>query len=357
MTESLIPNAPIIDLSPVELLDNLGRFILLNAYAANSSGLYNGKAGLSLVLFELSIATDNGTWEDHAFELIRQALITSDRNVSFANGLSGIGYALLYLIDSNFIDADFDDLFGEKRSQIIKVFKDEIEKGNYRPLASELFYLNALGNRRNREEETLLHSLRKKIIERYTERIKNARKRENKIHKLFLTRDILYLLKQCLNNEISSDYALYRLCRNYAALYDSGIITSDLMDGLYLEKIAGKFNDEKLKETAMSNIYKGIENFHSEVFMFEEKIDLLFLLSLSEGSVENAENLISELASSIIAAKGKTTEQSIADSLPPSVIRYGLGRGVSRLLVWLIYQIFTSAGEKTVAKRLWNLLV
>jgi hypothetical protein len=345
------------DLSTGKLLDDSGQFVLLNAYAADSSGLYNGKAGLSLVLFELSIATDNDVWGDHAYELISQALITSGKNTSFANGLSGIGYALLYLIDNNFIDADFDGLFGEKRNQITKVLKDEIKKGNYRPLTQELFYLNALGRRRNKEEGKLLHTLRKKIIEGYMERINKARKRENKIHKLQLKRSFLLLLKQYLNTGNPADGALHELCRNYAELYDSGLIASDLTVGLYFKKFAKKIKEKKLRETAMSNIHKGIENFHVEVFTFEEKIELLFLLSFNEGSVENSENLISELTSSIIAVKGKTTEQSIADSMPPSVIRYGLGHGASRLLVWLIYKTFTSAGEKTDAKRLWNLLV
>ena len=346
------------DVKLCQLMDNLGQYILLNAYSTDSSGLYNGKAGLSIVLFELSAISGNKLWEDHAYELICQALITTDLNTSFTSGLSGIGYSLLYLINNNFIDADFDELFGEKRNLIEKILNSEIEKMNYELLLSEIYYLNALDYRRNENEEKLLKNLNEGIIKECSKKMQKALCRENRIHKVHLKRVFQKLLKQFLIIDIffNPDIIL-NLCLSYSDLYEKRILSSDLIIGIYLEKIAKKHKDEKLMETALSNINKGIKNYQSEVFTFEEKIELLFLLPFEECAVENVNIFISKLTSSIIGVNGKTIEQSITDSLTTSVVKYGLGHGVSRILLFLIYQYYITLGKKTDVKRLWNLLV
>ena len=88
-------------------------YISLNACSVNSSGLYNGKSGISLALFETAKCLQDTEIEDKAFSLFQESLIRKTNDYGFENGMSGIGYVLIYLITNKLIDADFEDLFGD----------------------------------------------------------------------------------------------------------------------------------------------------------------------------------------------------------------------------------------------------
>lgn len=101
-----------------ETVRNLTDFVLLNAYSLSSSGLYKGKAGYVLCLFELSRHFNDSKLEEHAFEILREMLLSQTEKIDFGSGLSGIGYALLYVIRHQFIKADFQELFEPQQKRI-----------------------------------------------------------------------------------------------------------------------------------------------------------------------------------------------------------------------------------------------
>lgn len=102
------------------LRKKLTDFILLNGYSCNASGLYYGKAGIALALFELARFYKSDYLEHHAFEILQESLLTKTQNIDFANGLSGIGYSLQYLIRQNYIDTNYNELFGDQHRKIIQ---------------------------------------------------------------------------------------------------------------------------------------------------------------------------------------------------------------------------------------------
>ena len=99
-------------------------YMLLNACSINSSGLYSGKAGIALTLFEVARYLQDEYIEEQAFDLLQESLTSKTENISFEHGLSGIGYVLLYLIENKFIEADFDELFTDQYNKII----EEVDK-------------------------------------------------------------------------------------------------------------------------------------------------------------------------------------------------------------------------------------
>lgn len=119
--------------------------LLLNIGSVNSSGLYNGKAGVALALFEAARFLQDEEIEDEAFSLFQEALIRNKNNYSFENGLSGIGYILIYLITNKFIDADFDEIFKEQCEMIIKDF-ESIDKypDKLLPSLNIIYFLSVL---------------------------------------------------------------------------------------------------------------------------------------------------------------------------------------------------------------------
>lgn len=103
------------------------QFMLLNSYILDSSGLMYGKAGIALSLYNIAYKTNDDLIEKHAFEFLREALAANTKMYSFASGKSGIAWTLLYLIDNNYLDADYQELYGVEHQSII----NHIKKGNY----------------------------------------------------------------------------------------------------------------------------------------------------------------------------------------------------------------------------------
>lgn len=104
-----------------DTLDNmtlLGEFLVLHGRGCTASEFAKGKAGISIVLFELARCMENSAFEQHACDLLSESLIAPLSSIEFFHGLSGVGYTLLYLINNGFLDADFDELFGTQHDRI-----------------------------------------------------------------------------------------------------------------------------------------------------------------------------------------------------------------------------------------------
>ena len=74
-----------------DVVRKLCDYILLNAYSVNSTGLYNGKAGFALCLFDVAYKLHDEYLEEQAYELLQEALLSRNEDISFENGLSGMG--------------------------------------------------------------------------------------------------------------------------------------------------------------------------------------------------------------------------------------------------------------------------
>ena len=65
-------------------------YISLNACSVNSSGLYNGKSGISLALFETAKCLQDTEIEDKAFSLFQESLIRKTNDTSATSHGSAI---------------------------------------------------------------------------------------------------------------------------------------------------------------------------------------------------------------------------------------------------------------------------
>ena len=76
------------------------------------SGLYQGKAGKAIYLYHVCRHHNDEEAHKSAFELIQEAYSSMDNNlgVGYANGLSGIGAGISYLLQNDFIEGDEDEL-------------------------------------------------------------------------------------------------------------------------------------------------------------------------------------------------------------------------------------------------------
>ncbi len=117
-------------MTAIPISSDLIEYVVSQSQEETAPYLYAGKMGYAITLFGLSRAMNDEHLEDMAFLLLQQSLAASSQHVGFEQGLAGLGYGLLYLIQEEFIDGDFMELFGDKLVPIQK----EMENIEFRPM-------------------------------------------------------------------------------------------------------------------------------------------------------------------------------------------------------------------------------
>lgn len=96
-------------------LRRIANFLLLNASFIDNLGLLNGKMGIAIFFYHYSRYTQNKIFEDYAGELIDEIYeeINVNTPVNFADGLTGIGWGIEYLVKNHFTEGDTDEVLAE----------------------------------------------------------------------------------------------------------------------------------------------------------------------------------------------------------------------------------------------------
>ncbi len=63
-----------------KVIQQIANYLLLNSIAIDSSGLYKGKAGHALCLFEIANFISDNQIEDAAFDILQEALLSKTNN-------------------------------------------------------------------------------------------------------------------------------------------------------------------------------------------------------------------------------------------------------------------------------------
>jgi len=304
-------------------------FLLLSASSVNSLGLYNGKTGIALALFEAARFLKNEKIEDKAFVLFQECLTRTEHDFSFENGLSGIGYILIYLITNKFIDADFDDIFKEQCEMIINDF-ESIDKHPDKLLRSlkVIYFLSVLKNIHYKDIRI------NQIIEKIVQGIELYLSLQffdwqninyiNRKEKVLQTYEIYLKLIDFAKYSNFSNY----LINSYAELYRSGRIASSLSTGYYLCNILMQNNITQYSDVIDSNISYGLKDINPNLLTLEQKINLTKII----------ENINAKYGHCDFMGNDCLIEnyEKIKRVLRPNYLQYGYQYGLARFLIYSV---------------------
>lgn len=310
-------------------------YALLNAYSVNSTGLYNGKAGLSLCLFEVAKMLTNEFIEKHAFELLQEALLSKNEDISFENGLAGIGFTLLYLINNQFIEGDFEELFQDQFTKILAdINKTDFQSDSVILLLPVVYLLHVANIRKKSNTNT---EYIKKIIDCAGESLHTKfldfdtqQKGISKFLVLNTYQTYLKVVCTCGYNHISTS-----LLNTYCNLYTAGKIASNFTTGYYMNLVAKQLRNNTFQHVASEEMKYALQNVYPGAMSLSQKTDLLHLLYPTKNKYSK---LILQVENNITDVTGLDTEKSILQNINPQSFIAGYETGVSRLLLYLAFK-------------------
>lgn len=316
-----------------ETIRKLVDYILLNACSVNSSGLYNGKAGMALALFEAARLLNDEKIESKAFDLFQESLIRHNNDFGFEDGLSGLGYVLIYLIINRFIDADFDEIYKDSCEKILDNYEN-IDNQPERIIASlkVIYFMTSLHE--VNYKDIRISQITNKIFEGIELYLslqffdwKNINYINNKEFVLQIFETYLRLI----------DFAKYKnfsqyLISSYVELYRNSRVASSIPIGFYLNNICKQNEIREYLDVGNNNISNGLKNIHLDLLSLEEKISLKKIID----GLKNTNCGFSPANIDIYGGNINKIKSMVRRSHP----QYGYQFGLSRYLIFCVNKEF-----------------
>jgi hypothetical protein len=141
-------------------LQLIANALLMNASFINNLGLLNGKMGIAIFFFQYGRYTNKEVYTIYANELIDEIYeeLNTQMPDDFANGLTGIGWGIEYLVRNDFVEANTDEALEDIDQFIYKNKQDRpMNFENSNDLFSfGFYYLKRLYGRENEDNLNIL---------------------------------------------------------------------------------------------------------------------------------------------------------------------------------------------------------
>lgn len=321
-----------------KIIHQLIDYVLLNAYSVNSTGFYNGKVGLSLSLFNVSRFLNDNYVEEQAYELLQEALLSSNRDISFENGLGGIGYVLHYLITNKFIEADFRELFEEQTNHIIKTLTNILKYDSLKITVQCLMLVHFLDAIKsyysNKEIDCLIVQIASASTQLLEERLDNITVKSNKNETRVLSLFEIYIK---LADYYESFPFVWSILERYGDFCFSDNSVSNLIIASHLKHIVVKHHHPYLQVVTTTNMKKTIQSLYLDKMSLSQRIELLHLLHESGMAFPQSIKSMEEKLLNI-GSHSYNYEQYILDGICSDKFIAGYQYGIARLLLYWVYR-------------------
>lgn len=125
-------------------LRQIADHLIINSSFLKNLGLFHGKMGIVLFFMHYARYTGNAIYEEYAGDLLDEIFedIHAGITLDFENGLSGIGWGLLYLLKNHFVEGDSDEVLFDIDQRMMEInLSRVVDKSVERGLGGYLYYL------------------------------------------------------------------------------------------------------------------------------------------------------------------------------------------------------------------------
>ena len=317
-------------------------YLLLNAYATKSKGLYNGKSGIAIALFEVAKFLKDDNLEEQAFILIQDSLIGDSENINFESGESGIGFALLYLIQNKFIDTSFDDIFSKRYHRILAYLHQKSSHAKTTSLLSSLFFLGSLPiSKIDSKLKYLIHQIEQDTefeLDHFYSEYRNSILCISPIYIVEKMR--MYLNWKIHHNTMNKSI---KFIKAYLSLIQMKRIIPDLISLLYLNIANKTFENINLNQNIIQELISTtLRNLNTSAISLKQHLTILYL-------IHNFKNVFDflERPTNLIQTDDKALEDLLISKISPNQWIAGYGYGLSRLLLYYVFNEYCQKGYNT----------
>lgn len=105
------------------LFKRIANTVMLNASFTDNLGLLNGKMGIAIFFYHYFRYSGNNIYEEYAGGLIDEIYseININTQVDLADGFTGIGWGVEYLVNNGFVQADTDEALSEIDAAVYRI--------------------------------------------------------------------------------------------------------------------------------------------------------------------------------------------------------------------------------------------
>lgn len=273
-------------------------YVLLNACSMNTSGLYQGKAGVAWALFYVGHTLNDDYIEEQGLSLLQESLLSKTEDISLEYGWSGIGYVLIDLMKNQLLDVDFTEIFGKLGESVLQKLSQEEKIRRY--TVRVVYFLDALcsiGWRAKEAKQIIQQIVRTEetSLEKLLDSWSNKAKFSDKVKILQRIEDYFQLVTQC-PHIIHTE----RIFQKYLSIYQKGTMISSYKIGHFISQ-KGNLYMKAGKDNLMSASLQ-------KTFSLQDKIDKALFCNQwkeIEDIIENPTPQLLERNLSILMAQGK----------------------------------------------------
>ena len=305
--------------------------LLLNAFSCATNGLNQGKAGFAVVLLEMATALNDERLEGQALDLLQQALVYCPSVVSYAHGATGIGLALLYLIDNGFVDGDYMELFGERHKEILEsLLSEKMKFQNMQDCSGIGLFIHTARPYISDNDFLLINEKLKKF---FTAKCNSfASMDAPSVNNEEFYQGAALQLKY----EKDSVSDIIRVCN---AWQKRNIICESLELGVELLKVGKEQGLTDVNELGRRLIETAVLNKNPLRMSLREKINYLYFTTIRTDLplLSEIHKLKEQLINELLLSDSSQLEKNIVSSVWNHTLYCGLDNGVSRLLLLHLY--------------------
>lgn len=314
------------------IVRKLADYVMFNTCSTSSYSLYSGKSGMALSLFETAGFLHDEYIEEQAFQTLQEALLTRTKDISFENGLCGIGYELIYLIRNTMLEADLEELFEENLQIIYNTLEKEIDSTN--PINNKnMRVMHFLRSHYQYNGDKRALRMWNELLDLYGKSlISMLRTGAGKIKYDFLFSLEVYL-EMLRRSEVP--FIAEELIDTYLVQYEKGVWISRYNIGYTLYKIASETDNKKWMKYSIHQIDTALREINPHRMSLMSMIDFLFRVYPAAEAIIKYRNV----ADYLFEVNEPDWSLKLSASIATSCAKASYQTGIARLLLAAINEL------------------
>lgn len=315
----------------LQLIHDIRSKIITDSTKFKDHSLISGDIGCCLALIESNEIDYDTLVEEYALSILQSSLFNHPKEIDLSYGLTGVGYALLYLIKEGHLENNYNKYFYKQRNYIIKHVMPPLSLVKNIPiylLDMIRYFILSYSTDNNTDEKWIIENALNLSIEEIYCNLSTNWNKDSKLSKYDNLKKIRQIFELCnliqkegLSNHLNI-VGFDHLLDLYVKLYSNNFLINDFRLGLSLYNMSRNSFINKIANNHITTYQQGI---FYPILQVSDKVLIYDFLSSNNISNHLTESIRLDIQNLASKALDKKLHMPI-----------GLNNGLSMILLHLI---------------------